>query len=344
MKRVVHLIPYDGIGGVEIAAKSIDTGEHGELHFARHYMVGAAGREPAPGEYHGPEVSLNGPQAYWHALRALLRNPPDLLVASLWRGAIVMILFKLLRPGRKAVIFLHYPGTVHSLDRAVNLLAMRLADEIWADSQATLDRRVPRGQQRKGQVISFLTSREAMPEIGDPKPVFVFWGRLNTQKGLSRALGIFHEVVKREPGALFTIAGPDGGEEAQLRADAARRGIADRVTFLGPVVHDQIRALARRANFYLQPSLNEGMAMSVVEAMQSGLVPVVTPVGEIAHYCQAGENAVVLRDDSEAVDDIIELLKNPARYRAMATSAAEYWQNRPLYRDDFLLQAGRLLD
>ncbi len=34
------------------------------------------------------------------------------------------------------------------------------------------------------------------------------------------------------------------------------------------------------------------MAISVIEAMQAGLVPIVTPVGEITGYCSDGVNSV----------------------------------------------------
>ena len=46
---------------------------------------------------------------------------------------------------------------------------------------------------------------------------------------------------------------------------------------------DGIKKLAN-ASFYLQTSKFEGFAMSVVESMMMGLVPVVTPVGEIGRY------------------------------------------------------------
>ena len=211
MKRLVHLIPYDGIGGVEIAARSIDTGTHGSLEFERHYLVSRPGVERQPGEVHGEPRSLSDPLAYWHALSRLLRDPPDLLVASLWRSAIVLILLKLLRPRVRTALFLHLPGTVHIVDRVINLGAMFLADSIWADSAAMLDSRVPERLRGKGAVISFLTRHRPSPEIGVPSPSFVFWGRLNRQKGLARALEIFAAIRETAPDAHFTVIDPDGG-------------------------------------------------------------------------------------------------------------------------------------
>ena len=48
--------------------------------------------------------------------------------------------------------------------------------------------------------------------------------------------------------------------------------------------------------------------MSVVEAMQLGLVPVVTNVGEISRYCIDNFNSVIYKSDIETFDDISKLL------------------------------------
>jgi len=343
MKRFVHLIPYDGIGGVEIAARSIDTGTHGSLEFERHYLVSRPGVERQPGEVHGELRSLSDPVAYWHALRRLLRDPPDLVVASLWRSAIVLILLKLLRPDVRTALFLHSPDKGHAVDSLINFGAMYLADSIWADSAATLNSRVPLRLHGKGAVISFLIRHRPLPEIGVPSPSFVFWGRLHRHKGLGRALEIFAAIRGTAADAHFTIIGPDGGVEADLRAQIARLELEDSVSIVGPQRQEEISAAAREASFYLQTSVDEGMALSVVEAMQSGLVPIVTPVGEIARYCRDGENAVVVRDNETAIRAVLALLAAPDHYRAMARKAIEHWQGRPLYKDDLLAAASAVL-
>ena len=57
------------------------------------------------------------------------------------------------------------------------------------------------------------------------------------------------------------------------------------VKFLGPKDLDSIIELTEETSFYLQTSKLEGMAMSVIESMQVGLIPLVTNVGEIQYYC-----------------------------------------------------------
>jgi len=344
LRRVVHLIPYHAIGGVEIAARSLSTGRHGELEFERNYLVRGLNSTVGAGEHHGPSISINDPRAYWHTLWRLYRYPPDLLVASLWRSALIMICLKFLRPQVKTVIFLHLAHDVHFLDKIANRIAMSISDSIWADSGVTLQRRVPRYLHSKGRVISFLLNRRLLPKQRNPTAEFIFWGRLNAQKGLGRALALFAAVAQHLGDARFTIIGPDGGMQDELRTQVKNLELDDKVTFKGSMKHDEIAEAASHASFYLQTSLVEGMAMSVVEAMQYGLVPVVTPVGEIAHYCHDKDSAIFVRNDDVTVLTVLELLSNPDRYKRVSHAAASYWQDEPLYRDDFLNAAKELIE
>ena len=83
--------------------------------------------------------------------------------------------------------------------------------------------------------------------------------------------------------------------------------------------------------------------MAVVEAMQLGLVPVVTPVGEIAKYCRPGVNALVVEDDKETVDALAALLDDPSGWRRLRQGALQTWRDRPLYRDAMADACRRLL-
>lgn len=336
MKRIVHLIPYHDIGGVEIAARSLSTGRHGELEFERYYLVRRPGCSVEIGEHHGPQMSLNNPYVYWIMLWRLYHDPPDVLVASLWRSALVLICLKCLRPRTRMVMFLHLAHDVHIVDKLSSRAAMSLSDTIWADSSVTFQRRMPRRLHGKGRVVSFLLDKRSLPDQRDPSPEFIFWGRLNAQKGLGRALGLFAAVARLRRDARFTIIGPDGGMEAHLRTRVTELGLGDQVVFKGSMRREEIADAASRASFYLQASLDEGMAMSVVEAMQSGLVPVVTPVGEIAKYCHDKNSAIFIQEDDKAVEAVFALLADPVQYRRMSCAAATYWKDRPLYRDDFL--------
>lgn len=323
MRKIIHLIPYDGIGGVEVAARTTNTVETKGFSFRVETIFPSSAA-------HDTYLTLN-PLFQAGSFLRLWQTNPDVLIVSLWRSYAVGIVLKLLRPGTRLVVFLHYPNDVHVADHLLTRLASRLACRIWADSHETLSKRLPSIPPRKGRVISFVTSRIEAGAAKTVCPAFIFWGRLHAQKGLGRALSIFAAVHEKVPSARFVVIGPDGGDLVRIQALAQAVGLKDVVRFTGGMAFDEIRGLAEGAAFYLQTSALEGMAMSVVEAMQLGLVPVVTPVGEIAHYARHGENAVVVEDDALAVKDLLALLADDGRYQAMRSQAIATWLDRPLY-------------
>ena len=76
--------------------------------------------------------------------------------------------------------------------------------------------------------------------------------------------------------------------------------------------------------------------MACVEAMQFGLVPVVTPVGEMARYVEHGRNGILLDPDclGRGVDDILALIAQPGRFAELRGAAIARWANAPLYAED----------
>ena len=336
MSKVIHLIPYDGIGGVERAAATMTQVATGGLDF----RVATIFPDPTAAS----RWVIGDPFFYIQTARRLWRASPDVLIVSLWRAYALGVVLKMLRPRTRLVVFLHSTEDAHALDRFLTRLAARLASVVWADSSETLTRRIPALPADKARVISFVTQQLEAIHVRPLGQSFVFWGRIHAQKGLARSLRLFAAVRSKKPDAQFFVIGPDGGDLARIRRLVDELGLDSSVQFLGPMDFSQIRELAERASFYLQTSEHEGMAMSVVEAMQLGLVPVVTPVGEIAHYAHAGENAVVVTDDAIAVSEMLALLDDERRYQTLRTKSIAYWLDKPLYKDDVLRSCREVLD
>jgi glycosyltransferase involved in cell wall biosynthesis len=112
--------------------------------------------------------------------------------------------------------------------------------------------------------------------------------------------------------------------------------INDAVEFVGPLSHEEVLRRGAQHSFYLQTSVFEGMAMSVVEAMQLGLVPVVTPVGEIARYCVNGLNCIMISDDEGAVQQVLCALSDLDKFQALRDNAIATWEQYPLYKDSVI--------
>lgn len=324
--RVAHLVPYDGIGGVESAARSMIGAGAPCIDFRLHFIYDVPSGKMS-------KLALFSP---WPPLRAALRlvaEEPDLVIVSLWRSCIAALIAKLLRPKLRLVLFLHLVSDAHLVDRALTRLTAALATQVWADSEQTRTERLPKPAHR---VISFVVAQTVAKNRPVCAPEFMFWGRLHPQKNIPRALNLFLAVQSRLPQARFRIIGPDGGDRARIESEIARLKLGHCVTLEGPLPFEDISRLAQQAAFYLQTSDSEGMAMSVAEAMQLGLVPVVTPAGEIARYCQNGKNAVIVDDVTEAAQDVLSLLEDPARLIELRDAAIKTWDRAQLYSDSVL--------
>ena len=115
------------------------------------------------------------------------------------------------------------------------------------------------------------------------------------------------------PDAEFILGGD--GEEADkllLKKKFREKGILDHIKFPGWVRNEEKDALLREADVYFLPSYNEGMPMSILDAMGYGLPIVSTDVGGIPKLVINGKNGNCCKTgDIEAMSEsIVELLNN----------------------------------
>lgn len=341
-RKVIHLMPFDGIGGVELAAATAEGRSRNGIRLERMFVFETVHDRSGRG-------TTFDPRAFWRAAGRLAAAEPDLVILSLWRAVIVGALARLRGCRAPMVLFLHNARDAHRLDRWTTRLAARHAAAIWADSRTTLDTRLTIPDGKPVRVISYLTQRLEPVRAPEPAPTpdFAFWGRLADQKDPLRTLALFRRIHRQRPDARLVMMGPDGGLRRQLEAAIAEADLGDAIDLPGPASADEIAARAAKASFYLQTSRYEGMSLSVVEAMQLGLVPAVTPVGEISRYTQDGRDAIWI-DPDPAQDDaatraILALIDAPDVWRQMQQRALTRWTGNALYADDILAAAESVL-
>jgi glycosyltransferase involved in cell wall biosynthesis len=116
--------------------------------------------------------------------------------------------------------------------------------------------------------------RQLSEELGfalpDNVPLLACVGALIERKGQAIAIA----ALRALPQARLVLIGK-GDDEAALRAQAAREGVAERVLFAGSVDHDMMPLLLSAADVMVLPTANEGLANAWVEALACG-TPVVT--------------------------------------------------------------------
>ena len=131
---------------------------------------------------------------------------------------------------------------------------------------------VSRGVNRTGQGVTILSNRQLQP--------------IYNISLLIRAIPI---VLREEPNAKFMIAGI-GSERESLEKQVKDLNISPSVKFLGWVRHEEMANLLSQAEIYVSTSLDDGTSVSLLEAMASGVFPVVTDIAPNREWIENGRN------------------------------------------------------
>jgi glycosyltransferase involved in cell wall biosynthesis len=114
-------------------------------------------------------------------------------------------------------------------------------------------------------------------------------GRLTAQKALHVAVDAVAEV----PRAQLLVRG-DGPERAGLEAQAAGRGLGDRIRFLGPGTREDVLRLFAAADAVLLTSAWENLPHTVLEALAVGTPVIATSVGGVPEVVHDGDNGLLV--------------------------------------------------
>jgi glycosyltransferase involved in cell wall biosynthesis len=208
-----------------------------------------------------------------------------------------------------------------------------LADRVVVPSQYVRDTMVANGRDPQGiDLLPFPIDTQrftpaAATHAGPVRCLFV--GQIGMRKGVKYIL----EAAARlnRPDLEFVLVGGIVDDDGWLQRYAGRyRHIAN-------VPHGEMPAIFQSADMFVFPSLHEGSAMAVNEALASGLPAIVTPnAGAIVRHGIDG--FVVPIRDSVALAERVALLADDAGLRQrMATSA-----RRLAEAHDAAAYAGRL--
>lgn len=149
--------------------------------------------------------------------------------------------------------------------------------------------------------------------------------RLVPAKGVDDALRAFAAARRECPHATLRVMGT-GPAEASLRRLAGELGVAEAVTFLGHVAHDDVLAELASAEALLHLSHMERLPNAVKEAMASGCVVVTTRTHGIEELVVEGETGylVDVRDHAAAGAALARALTRPAEHEPMRAAAAAH--------------------
>ena len=150
---------------------------------------------------------------------------------------------------------------------------------------------------------------------GSPARV-VCLGRLGAAKGSNTLVQALARLDDRHGDVRLALAG-DGDRDA-VRREAERLGVAERVDLPGWIGPKERSDLLASASIFALPAREEGLPVSLLEAMAYGLPAIVSPVGGIPDVFEDGRHGYfVPPDDPAKLAELLELiLDDPDRAQA----------------------------
>jgi len=145
------------------------------------------------------------------------------------------------------------------------------------------------------------------PEVcaDDFKMQLLFLGRIGPRKGIFDLLEVISRNRQTYEGKLELLIGGDGDVD-QLREFITDNELQDIVRYVGWVSGHVKEELLKNVDVYVLPSYNEGLPVSLLEAMNYGLPIISTDVGGIPEIVFNGLNGFINRPgDLNALENSI---------------------------------------
>lgn len=138
--------------------------------------------------------------------------------------------------------------------------------------------------------------RTALSIPGDA-PLFLYAGRIASEKNLLFLLESFVQIRETLSGAVMAFAG-DGPLRGELEACAAQSGVAESVRFAGFLDRKRLIDLYRAADAFLFASKTETQGLVIVEAMAAGTPAVAVQAMGVRDVVADGVNGFLVSEDA----------------------------------------------
>lgn len=150
--------------------------------------------------------------------------------------------------------------------------------------------------------------------------------RLDLQKGFEYLLQAARELCKTFPGLKIVIVG-EGPDRDKIESMIQQYGLQSSVMLAGQ--QSNMPGVYAAMDIFVLPSLNEGLPMTVLEAMAASKPVIATRVGAIPGVIKDAENGLLVdpRNSEGLRNAIASLLDDPERRRRLG-DRAHAWVSR----------------
>lgn len=346
-KKIVHIVPQFGQGGVQTAMLySMD-----DLNKVFDYKILVITEvhedwiEHLPAHQKDCIIRTGASNQFtgWiKAYRLLKKMKPDVVICSLWKSIIPSVMYKFFNRKTLLLGFFHTSYSPHLTYILLHKIMAAFQDACLADSDVTRNYVSNYYKIKKIYTIPFIFPfpPKQHSRVFDPENIrLAYFGIISPLKNIDRSLA-FCKLCKSN-GVNFIFDLYTFGAVDLYNNKIEQLGLKDEVTIYKTLPLSLVLKTMRSYDFLLQLSNQEGMAVSVVEAMNCGLVPIVTPVGEIAKYSKDGVNAIWLDPEFDAhLPQLFEKLKNilvnPSKYYELSSNSEHAFIHYKKYSEAFI--------
>ena len=205
----------------------------------------------------------------------------------------------------------------HALVRALTRRVLKACTLATSDSQAMAERMRALGA---GEVMVFPFGLEAMPAAPRAKDARLFFANRGLEPiyAPQRVLAQFAAVAG--PDARLVVAN-EGSLHDALQRQAAALGLGGRVDFVGRLDADAQAAWYSRARWYLSLPTSDSVAVSVLEAMAHGCVPLLSDLPANRELVRDGDNGLIVPDGALLSPQQLAAVRPAAEAMAAANRA-----------------------
>ena len=136
-------------------------------------------------------------------------------------------------------------------------------------------------------------------------------GTINTRKGHRYIIEALHRISKNKLEEIHVDFFGEGAQRAELEELVQQYNLEDHVKFYGSVPNEKVYLHLAEENIYILMSQNEGLPISIIEAMRAGLPIISTKVAGIPEIVKDGYNGLLLQPST---DELVPILDNLDKY------------------------------
>jgi glycosyltransferase involved in cell wall biosynthesis len=242
---------------------------------------------------------------------------------------------------RGAVGLIHHPtalepghdAATHAALRTAECQMMPLLARTIVTSEPTGDDvmqkfGVPR--ERLAVVVPGTAPAPRAPGSGGPGCAILSVAVITRRKGHDTLLRALARLPDLDWTLVLAGAPRDPEFVRTLRALAAERGIAERVSFAGEIVAEELEALWQRADLFALATQFEGYGMAIAEALKRGLPVAVTDGGAAGKLVTPASGLVcAVGDDAALARGLRRMIFDTALRVEMAQAAWQLGQSLP---------------